>query len=284
MGGECAMTDAEGLHPASASLPVGGPLRRARWRLRLPGTGRSIRVRSLALGLSLAAHAAILGFLLCFGLAAPLPQPPSLINIEFVEIPGPKGGGGSPAQASPGKASASGRSPRAAAAPYLSSPSSLAARPSAGSPQPQAVAPVAEPASSSATPSSLAGGQSAASGGLGGGQGGGQGGGVGTNVGGGSGQGGVAVDRMPTPVQQIKPRYPLAARRRGQSGQVLLRLFVDQEGAVREVAVVRAEPAGLFEAAAVEAVRKWRFAPARAHGTPVGMWMTLPVRFALDQK
>lgn len=277
------MTDAEGLHPASALLPEGGPLRRARWRLRLPGTGRSIRVRSLALGLSLAAHAAILGFLLCFGLAAPLPQPPSLIDIEFVEIPGPKGGGGSPAQAFPGKASASGHRPRAAAPPNLSNLANLTARPSANPAPPQAAAPVAVAASNSATPSSLAGGQGSGSGGAGG-SGGGQGGGAGPNVGGGTGQGGVAVERMPTPVQQVKPRYPLAARRRGQSGQVLLRLFVDKEGAVREVTVVRAEPAGLFEDAAVEAVRKWRFAPAMAHGAAVGMWMTLPVRFALDPK
>jgi protein TonB len=89
---------------------------------------------------------------------------------------------------------------------------------------------------------------------------------------------------MPTPGRQIKPRYPMSARRMGQSGQVLLRLFVDQEGAVREVNVVRAEPAGVFDEAAVEAARKWHFSPAMSRGVPVGMWMTLPVRFSLEDR
>jgi protein TonB len=103
-------------------------------------------------------------------------------------------------------------------------------------------------------------------------------------VGSGTGQGGIAVDRMPVPERQIKPRYPMSARRMGQSGQVLLRLFVDAEGAVREVNVVRAEPPGVFENASVEAVRRWRFSPALARGAAVGMWMTLPVRFSLEDR
>ncbi len=61
-----------------------------------------------------------------------------------------------------------------------------------------------------------------------------------------------------------------------------LRLYVDAEGGVREVQVQAAEPAGVFEEKAVEAARKWRFEPAVFKGAPVGIWMTLPVRFALD--
>ncbi|MDQ7836276.1 MAG: energy transducer TonB [Humidesulfovibrio sp.] len=87
---------------------------------------------------------------------------------------------------------------------------------------------------------------------------------------------------MPVAVKRVKPFYPMDARRRGISGQVTLRLFVDAEGGVREVQVQAAEPAGVFEEKAVEAARKWRFEPAVFKGAPVGIWMTLPVRFALD--
>lgn len=277
MGGQCAMNGLEALHPASGSLPEGGAVRRARARLRLPGTARSIRVRSLALGISVALHLLAFGALAAARLAAPLPVPPALVEVEFVEIPGPRGGGGNPAQTSRGKAAAS--VPRAAPL------TNLAPRPS--TPPAQAVAPAAAPASvaaSSVSPTGAAAPTGGSDGGSGGGSGGGQGTGTGISAGSGTGQGGVAVDRMPTPLRQLKPRYPMAARRLGQSGQVQLRLYVDQQGAVREVTVVRAEPAGVFEDAALEAVRKWRFEPAMFKGAPVGVWMSLPVRFSLDER
>jgi len=208
------------------------------------------------------------------------PVPPPLINVDFVEIPGARGGGGGPAPLPAGKMATPALAPKTSPAP------NVALRQQTLS---QAVSPSAPAASASAaaalTPSSSASDEGRGQGGDSrGGSGGGQGTGSGASVGGGSGQGGVAVDRMPTPLRQVKPRYPMAARRMGQSGQVLLRLFVDQEGAVREVTVVRAEPSGVFEDAAVEAVRKWRFFPAVAHGAAVGVWMTLPVRFSLDER
>lgn len=254
------MNPADCLHPASRGLPEGGAVRGKPSRLCLPGLkGTTVRVRNLALWLSIAAHVVVFSVLCCAKLSTVLPAPPPLVEVEFVEIPGPKGGGGSP------------------------QPVAARPQPAAPLPQPRTVAlpdPAAPPASGAASVSV----QSAAMGGSGGGSGGGQGTGSGTSVGSGTGQGGIAVDRMPVPVRQIKPRYPMSARRMGQSGQVLLRLFVDQEGAVREVNVVRAEPAGVFEDAAVEAVRRWQFTPAVSRGAAVGMWMTLPVRFALDER
>jgi len=108
--------------------------------------------------------------------------------------------------------------------------------------------------------------------------------GEGRSSGTGAGQGGVAVDRMPEAVKRVKPTYPAEARRRGITGRVLLRVHVDAVGRVREVLVLSAEPASFFEVQAVEAVRKWRFTPAVSKGIPVGGWVTLPVRFELDDK
>lgn len=271
MGHDCAVHSQETLHPASGSLPEGGRRPRTRSRLRLPCTARTIRVRSLALWVSLSIHAALFAVLCASRLDAPPQEAPPLIDIEFVEIPGPKGGGGGP----------------------LATP--LAPKVFATAPMPRAV-PVSDPAAKQApapvpaqavdAATSPANGPGAANGGSaggsGGGVGGGQGTGTGTAIGSGTGQGGVAVDRMPVPVRTVKPRYPMSARRMGQSGQVLLRIHVDQDGAVREVTVVQAEPPGVFENAAMDAVRKWHFTPALSRGTAVSMWMTLPVRFALD--
>ena len=246
------------------------PVRRSRARLRLPGTTRDIRVRTLALCAATGLHVVLLGGLVAARLSAPLSAPKPLVEVEFVEIAGAKGGGGSPAPALP---VARGQVAPAPAPQVVSLPDPASRQ-------------TAQPAMSAAPVSGLgaASSQGAVAGGSGSGSGGGQGTGVGTSVGSGTGQGGIAVDRMPIPVRQPKPRYPMSARRMGQSGQVLLRLFVDPEGAVREVNVVRAEPSGIFEDAAVEAARKWRFEPAVSRGVAVGMWMTLPVRFALDDR
>lgn len=268
------MDSSECLHPASLALPEGGASCRKPSRLCLPGLkGKTVRVRSLALGLSIVAHVAVFGVLCTANLARQLPAPPPLVEVEFVEIPGPKGGG-SPAPALPAPKGQAASAPAPQAVP-LPDPASRQTA------QPAATATPASGAPAAPAQGSVPGGSGPGSGG---GSGGGQGSGVGDSIGSGTGQGGIAVDRMPTPVRQIKPRYPLAARRMGQSGQVLLRLFVDPEGAVREVNVVRAEPSGVFEVAAMEAVRKWHFSPAMSRGVAVGMWMTLPVRFSLEDR
>lgn len=89
---------------------------------------------------------------------------------------------------------------------------------------------------------------------------------------------------MPEAVKRVKPIYPAEARRRGITGRVILRVQIDVAGSVREVLVQSAEPPGVFEVQAVEAMRKWCFRPAMDKGMPVGIWMTMPVRFVLNDQ
>ena len=264
------MSESLTLSPAAEPFPDSRPAQHPRARLRLPFTRRSIRVRSLALGVSVALHAVFLGGLLLTRLTAPLPVLQPLVEVEFVEIAGPKGGGGSPSPAAPAAAAAP--APKAPQAVALADPAARRVEAPPAPSVPQAAFVTAAEMSAGA----------ASRGGSGGGTGGGSGTGSGQSVGSGTGQGGVAVDRMPVEMKRVKPVYPMDARRRGISGQVTLRLFVDAEGGVREVQVQAAEPAGIFEEKAVEAARKWKFEPAVFKGAPVGVWMTLPVRFALD--
>lgn len=80
------------------------------------------------------------------------------------------------------------------------------------------------------------------------------------------------------------PVYPPAARAEGIEGVVLVEYRVDAEGRVRAPRVVRAEPPGVFDAAALDAVRSWRYRPWRRDGRPVpveGVQSTL--RFRLGE-
>jgi len=89
------------------------------------------------------------------------------------------------------------------------------------------------------------------------------------------------VDQAPRVVASAPPEYPYAARSRNQSGTVTVRFLVAEDGSVAEVAVLAADPPGVFESSVLRAVRGWRFSPGRLGGRAVPTWVELPVRFGL---
>jgi len=82
-------------------------------------------------------------------------------------------------------------------------------------------------------------------------------------------------------VSRVAPDYPEAARRRGIEGLVLLEAVLDAEGRVaHDIAVLRSVPD--LDAAAVAALRRWRFRPARDEtGRAVPVILEVPIRFVL---
>lgn len=90
------------------------------------------------------------------------------------------------------------------------------------------------------------------------------------------------VDRPPEILSRVPPRYPSAALDKEQEGVVTLRLLVDQEGAVRQVDLLSAEPPGVFEQAATDAVWRWRYRPAVYQGRDVRCWYRQRVVFRLE--
>jgi len=90
------------------------------------------------------------------------------------------------------------------------------------------------------------------------------------------------LDRKPQLINRIQPVYPYEARRKEINGRVILRFIVDREGNVRNVKVVRAQPAGLFDENAKKAVQKWRFKPGYFSGEPVNTRVTVPIKFDLN--
>lgn len=77
------------------------------------------------------------------------------------------------------------------------------------------------------------------------------------------------------------PRYPSAARRRGIEGTVVLEVLVSTAGLPARVAIARSSGSELLDGAALEAVERWRFRPARRGGAPVEGKVLVPITFRL---
>jgi protein TonB len=84
-------------------------------------------------------------------------------------------------------------------------------------------------------------------------------------------------------VSIVDPVYPSAAMRNRQEGWVTLEFTVTEKGSVRDPWVSDAEPAGVFDAAAVAAVEQWRFKPRVANGREVEVRSSVTLRFAVDR-
>lgn len=84
----------------------------------------------------------------------------------------------------------------------------------------------------------------------------------------------------PTVISAARPKYPFLAAFRRIEGWVILKLQLDETGAVTDILVV--QPAGYgFDEAAIEAARNSVFGPALTDGKPVACVTLLPIRFRL---
>jgi protein TonB len=72
------------------------------------------------------------------------------------------------------------------------------------------------------------------------------------------------------PVVRIPPDYPRVAAQRGIEGFVVVRLWIGTRGEVSRAEIAQARPRGVFERAALKAVRRWRYRPAEVDGQAVG--------------
>jgi len=78
------------------------------------------------------------------------------------------------------------------------------------------------------------------------------------------------------------PVYPMIARRFGREGKVVLKLTIDENGDLLDVEVIEKGGYGFTEAA-VEAVKKSTFLPAKKDGKPIASRALLPIRFQLER-
>jgi periplasmic protein TonB len=106
----------------------------------------------------------------------------------------------------------------------------------------------------------------------------------GDGAGGGGVSSGEALSGLARPLggYQVKPRYPESARRAGFQGVTRLRVHVLESGRVGEVMIDQSAGFRDLDVAAMDAVKKWRFEPARRGKEPVSVWVMLPVKFELN--
>jgi periplasmic protein TonB len=107
--------------------------------------------------------------------------------------------------------------------------------------------------------------------------------GIGPGSGGGTGGGPYRPGAGITPpslLHEVRPDYTEDARRLGIEGEVVLEIVVRRDGSVGDVKVLNGLRGGL-DRRAIDAVRQWRFSPARRHGTPVDVIVEVAVEFKL---
>ena len=92
---------------------------------------------------------------------------------------------------------------------------------------------------------------------------------------------GVTHLARPTGGYQVRPSYPSSARRLGVQGTTMLRVHVLADGRIGDVDIEESAGHRDLDQAAADAVRRWRFEPARRGDEAVAMWVRVPVEFRL---
>ena len=91
----------------------------------------------------------------------------------------------------------------------------------------------------------------------------------------------IPYDDPPVPLTPIRPKYPEIAQEAGIEGTVFIHAFIDRQGRVIETTIIKGIPNTGLDEAAIEAIRKTRFRPARQRERAVGVWISIPVNFKL---
>jgi protein TonB len=87
------------------------------------------------------------------------------------------------------------------------------------------------------------------------------------------------VDIGAEPSNEVFLSYPWMAYAQRLAGKVTVRLLINERGELDQVAVIDADPPGIFESAALEAVHQLQFVPARKNGREVKSRKTIEVVF-----
>jgi protein TonB len=93
---------------------------------------------------------------------------------------------------------------------------------------------------------------------------------------------GIVASAKPRYRSNPAPDYPVPSRRRQEEGIVLLNVLVRPDGLAAAVSLNRSSGYPLLDRAALDAVNRWTFEPARAAGVPVSSTILIPIRFSLS--
>ncbi|MCL2021164.1 MAG: energy transducer TonB [Betaproteobacteria bacterium] len=82
-------------------------------------------------------------------------------------------------------------------------------------------------------------------------------------------------------LENPRPAYPQLSRRRGETGRVLLRVYVSASGRAERIEINKSSGFERLDSAARDAVLGWRFVPARRGSEHVAAWVLIPISFVM---
>ncbi|WP_374669031.1 energy transducer TonB [Ramlibacter sp.] len=83
-------------------------------------------------------------------------------------------------------------------------------------------------------------------------------------------------------LQNPRPPYPPLSVRRGEQGQVVIRVLIGADGSAQQAEVRRSSGFERLDQAALQTVLKWRYIPGKRGGVPEAMWFNVPLNFVLE--
>ncbi|MGE3609550.1 MAG: energy transducer TonB [Bacteriovoracaceae bacterium] len=83
-------------------------------------------------------------------------------------------------------------------------------------------------------------------------------------------------------VRVVDPAYPRSAQARGIEGHVIIEVQISERGEVTEAHIISAEPQGIFDQVAIEAIKKWSFEPGIENGKTIVSKIKQKVNFELN--
>lgn len=78
------------------------------------------------------------------------------------------------------------------------------------------------------------------------------------------------------------PSYPKLSRRIGEEGRVLLKVLVSEQGAANNVEIEKSSGYARLDQSALDAVKRWKFIPARKGRQTLSAYVLVPISFTLD--
>jgi TonB family protein len=91
----------------------------------------------------------------------------------------------------------------------------------------------------------------------------------------------VPFEKEPVLIRKVDPVYPKLAREAELEGTVAVNIWVDKQGKVRDVKVLKST-SEIFVQPVIDAVKQWQFSPAMMKNGPVAVWVAVPFRFSLE--
>lgn len=94
---------------------------------------------------------------------------------------------------------------------------------------------------------------------------------------------GADMDSPPTPVNRMPPQYPSELLKKGVGGKVVITCVIDAKGGIVSSKVKQSSGEAALDKAALQAVSRWKFKPAKRGGKPFQATCNIPFTFEVKK-